>query len=199
MKHITVKDIAEILLGTLLAGFGASLQFKADLGSTPLSIFEQGVARTVGMPLGTAIWIVCVALLAVGWLLNKNLVGIGSIAVSVLYGPFVSLANGLFPFVPQGFLTRLAFCAAGILLLSFGVAVYIHPKKGVGPTEIIMMYLSEKFSMQISLTRILSDALWFLLGWALGGTVGIGSVLGLLLSGPCIQFFSRRLGRRNGK
>ena len=199
MKHFSLKDMAEILLGTLLAGVGASLQFKADLGSTPLSIFEQGVARRTSIPLGTAIWIVCIALLVIGWLLNKSLVGIGSITVSVLYGPCVSLANLLFPFTPQGFLSRLAFCVAGILLLSFGVAVYIHPKKGVGPTEIIMMFLSEKFSMQISLTRILSDALWFLLGWALGGTVGIGSVLGLLLSGPCIQFFSQRLGRRNGK
>ncbi|GLC26408.1 YczE/YyaS/YitT family protein [Roseisolibacter agri] len=183
---------AQLVLG--LFGWGASvvLMLRSGLGVGPWDAFHQGLHLRLGIGIGTAS--IGVGLLIVALSLPLGLrPGPGTIANMVLVGLFTDL---LLPLVPPaaGPAWGLAYHLSGILLCGWSTGVYIAAGLGKGPRDGLTMGLSARLGWPVRRIRALIELSVLGVGWALGGTLGVGTLLFALLIGPSMQWGLRRWG-----
>lgn len=190
-----LKDLAVILAGIMVTSFGSKLLFNSTLGVAPIFMVDEGICKCFHVSLGTAIWIVCVIFLLLGLILDRHSIGLATVVSSLVSGVFIDFWELFIPVAPDSFPIQLTYMLAGVVLSSLGAAIYLHPGRGGSCTEIIMLCISRKTGISIGVARMISDGLWFALGWALGGTWGLGTLASLTLSGGVLQFGLKCLDR----
>lgn len=192
-----LRDLPLLFLGILIASYGSRMAFSSGVGVAPIYMVDEGLCKRLHVSLGTAILIVGAATLLVGALLNRRSIGAATVITSLTTGFFVDLLTPLLPPLPGSYPGRLLYLLAGLAVNCFGIALYLRLGHGGSSLEIIMLCISQRLGVSIAAARFLSDALWFLLGWLLGGTWGLGTLIALLLCGPMLQGFSRLLEARS--
>lgn len=188
---------AVVLLGTLVCGLGIQLELFSGAGVDPLTMFEEGLGRTTGVATGTiALGVNCVMLL-LALLLNRKNIWAGTVITVFCLGPSINLFAGLMAGMgmlpPAGWLGKLAMNVAGVFLCGAGIAIYMLPDYGVGAMEAVMIFLAEKLRLPYGPVRIAMDCTWGVLGFFLGGTLGLGTVIGAIGIGASMDFCYRRL------
>lgn len=188
---------AVVLLGTLICGLGIQLELFSGAGVDPLTMFEEGLGRTTGVATGTiALGVNCVMLL-LALLLNRKNIWVGTVITVFCLGPSINLFAGLMAGMgmlpPAGWLGKLAMNVAGVFLCGAGIAIYMLPDYGVGAMEAVMIFLAEKLHLPYGPVRIAMDCTWGVLGFFLGGTLGLGTVIGAIGIGASMDFCYRRL------
>lgn len=179
-----------LLLGLFLFGAGSALQVQAALGLSPWEVLHQGIAARTPLSIGVASIAVSMAVLLL-WIPLRQALGVGTIANAVLIGAFIDLVIFLVP-TPEAIVMRWALLVGGILLVGIGSGFYIGVHLGPGPRDGLMTGIARRGpSLRIARTGVEGSAL--LIGWLLGGTVGIGTVLFSLTIGPIVQFFLPKL------
>jgi uncharacterized membrane protein YczE len=192
--------LTQLYIGLLLYGFGAALQVRAGLGLDPWDVFHQGIARHVGLAIGTVLIIVG-ALVLLLWIPLRQRPGLGTVSNVVLIGVSLNLSLQLLPSI-HGLVWRIAVLALGILLGGVATGMYIGASYGPGPRDGLMTGLARRTGRSIRLVRTGIEVTVLAIGWALGGTVGIGTVAYALAIGPLAQIFlpifasDRRVGIR---
>jgi uncharacterized membrane protein YczE len=180
------------MFGLILFGFGLALMVIADLGLSPWDVFHQGVAERTGIPIGTVVIITGLALLVL-WIPLKEKLGIGTIANAIVIG--VSLDVSLL-FLPQrldGVLAQWPAMLIGVVLVAISSGYYIGAGLGPGPRDGLMTGLARVTGYSIGPIRAVLEIVVLIIGWLLGGTVGVGTVVFALAIGPMVQFFLKRL------
>lgn len=195
---------AVVLLGTLVCGLGIQLELFSGAGVDPLTMFEEGLGRTTGVATGTiALGVNCVMLLLALFLNRKN-IWVGTVITVLLLGPsinlFAGIMNGMGLVPPAGWLGKLGMNIAGVVLCGAGIAIYMLPDYGVGAIEAVMIFLADKLHLPYGPVRIGMDCTWGVLGFFLGGTLGVGTIIGAFGIGAsldiCFRWLKKLLGEK---
>jgi len=163
---------------------------EAQLGVSPYDVLHQGLADLTGLSFGTVVILFGVIVL-VFWIPLGQRLGIGTIINTLTVGLIVDAFLELNP-DPQTLAVRWAYLLAGILIISFGVGLYIGAGLGPGPRDGLMTGIAAK-GYPLWIVRTLLELTALLAGWLLGGDVGIGTLLFAFGIGPLGHFFLLRL------
>lgn len=184
------RRLPPLVAGLVLCGVAFACIVQADLGLDPWDVLHQGVSDRTGIPIGTVS--VLVGLVVVlGWIPLRQRLGIGTVLNALLIGATMDVVLPRLP-AAETTASRWAFLLAGLVLAGPGIGMYIGARLGPGPRDGIMTGLAERgHSIRAVRTGIELTAL--AVGWLLGGTVGIGTVLFAMTVGPNAQFWLERL------
>ncbi|GAA1488308.1 YczE/YyaS/YitT family protein [Brachybacterium sacelli] len=177
--------LAQMMVG--LTGFGLSLAMllRSGLGGAPWDVLHAALADRAGLSVGTlSITVSFVVLLA--WIPLREQPGIGTFANAVWVGLSMDLGMALLPPAP-GPLPAAVLMVAGVVINGVSAAVYIGAQLGPGPRDGLMTGLGRVLARPVGPVRIVLEVLVLLTGWALGGPVGVGTLLYAFGLGPVIQ------------
>ena len=189
-----------LLLGLVLFGVGIAMMVEAGLGLGPWEALHQGIADQLGLQIGTVSILLGIPILALWWPLGER-PGLGTMLNVVLIGGATNVAIELIP-TAGTIPTQLALMLAGVVVIGIGSAIYLSADLGPGPRDGLMTGLHHRFGWSIRRARTAVELSVLLAGWALGGTIGLGTVVFALGIGPVIQVFlglvdrDDRVGRR---
>jgi uncharacterized membrane protein YczE len=183
--------LARLLLGLTLFGIGLALMVVADLGLSPWDVLHQGISRRTGIPIGTVVIIMGFAVLLL-WIPLKERIGIGTVANAVVIGLVLDGALLVLPETLEDLAVRWAALLAGVVLVAVGSGFYIGAGLGPGPRDGLMTGLA-RHGISIAWARAGIETTVLVVGWLLGGTVGVGTVIFAFGMGPLVQFFLQRL------
>ena len=202
MKGWTRRELAVrvvlLLAGLCVAHLGVTLFLQSDLGSDPFNVFVQGLFRGIPWPAFAAMThgrthlLVSLVILLVLLAVDRSYVGIGTVLCMALGGPIIDVYTlWLSPVIHGGLPLplRLALLVAGCVILAFGMTIVIRSRAGTGPNDLVGVVLSDKLRKPFGPVRIGVDLTFALVGLALGGVVGLGTVICAFLVGPAAQLF----------
>lgn len=180
------RRLAQLYVGLALYGLSIALQISSRLGNDPWDTFHQGLSRHTGLSIGT--WIVIAgALVMLFWIPMRQRPGIGTISNVVFVGVFADLFLWLLP-DPRWLALRWAYLVAAILINGFATGCYIGAGLGPGPRDGLMTGLAAR-GLSIRVVRTCIEVTVLAIGWLLGGTAGIGTLLYAVAIGPLSHIF----------
>lgn len=185
------RRLAQLYAGLALYGFSMALLVRSELGVMPWDVLHQGISRTVGGTLG-GVSIVVGALVLLLWIPLRERPGLGTVSNVFVIGVSVDVALWALPHV-DNMLLRAAFVVGGIVLNAVATAAYIGVRMGPGPRDGLMTGLVRRTGRPVRLVRTGIEVAVVLSGWLLGGTLGVATVLYVLLIGPLVQPLLPRL------
>lgn len=189
LPHPRLRRLGQLYLGLSLCGLGLAMQVAAHLGAAPWDVLHQGLHLNLGGSIGG--WSILVGLLVVLlWIPLRQHPGIGTLSNIVLVGASFDVALALLP-EPDSLPLRWGFLLGGILVTGLASGLYIGARLGPGPRDGVMTGLAAR-GMSIRRARTLIEAVVVVVGWLLGGTVGVGTLLFALGIGPITQPFLQR-------
>ncbi|MGI6777713.1 MAG: YczE/YyaS/YitT family protein [Acetivibrionales bacterium] len=186
MKHFFIR-IIRLYFGIFLTSVGVVMTYNANLGLSPWDVFHQGISKITGITIGVATIIVGVVIVIINAFMRERL-GWGTLINMVFVGVFIDLLmlNGLIP-VFHSFVARLAMMLAGLFVIGVGSFFYIGSGLGAGPRDGLMVVLTQKTKKSVRLVRSTIETAALVIGFALGGTVGVGTVISALVIGFFVQ------------
>lgn len=187
-----------LLIGLWIAHLGVTLFLQTNLGSDPFNVFVQGLFRAIpwpawaGMTHGRVHLLVSLLIMVVLLVVDRSYVGIGTVLCMALGGPIIDvytlwLSPSLNETLPLA--VRVPMLAVGCVILAFGMTIVIRSQAGTGPNDLVAVVLSDKSGKPFGPVRIGVDLTFALVGFALGGVVGIGTIICAFLVGPAAQLF----------
>lgn len=181
------RRLTQLCIGLLLYGLAGALQVRSGLGLDPWDVLHQGIARHLGLAIGTVVIIVGAAVL-IAWIPLRQCPGIGTLSNVVLIG--VSM-NASLMWLPHAHAPgwRITDMLVGVALCGVATGMYIGANLGPGPRDGLMTGLARRTGRSIRLTRTALEISVLASGWLLGGTVGTGTVVFALAIGPLAQIF----------
>ncbi|MGL5378491.1 YczE/YyaS/YitT family protein [Clostridium sp.] len=190
-----VKRLALFFIGMTIVQFGVALFIKTSIGSDPFTVFTQGLANglnNIGLEAttGTANRIILVVLFAVIFLVEKNRIKIGTLICVVGVGPIIDMSVNIvskLPIESYGYLIKLGLVVLGCFIIAVGFSILSSTNIGVAPNDIVPFIIQDKLKIEYRWIRIGIDATFLVVGFVLGGVVGIGTVISMLTTGPFIQ------------
>ncbi|MBJ7596188.1 MAG: membrane protein [Candidatus Dormibacteraeota bacterium] len=182
--------------GLFCFGVGIPLTLQAHLGLSPWDVLHQGISRHTPLTIGQASELVGLIILLVAWSLGTR-PGVGTLSNMLLVGFWIDrvISWGWIPDANAApLMVRFTMLAGALLLFGIGSGAYIAPRLGAGPRDGIMLALARRTRRPVALVRGGIESSACLLGFLLGGTVGVGTlVIGLLL-GPSVHAGLRLFG-----
>jgi uncharacterized membrane protein YczE len=175
------RRLAQLLAGLVLFGVTTAMLVLAGLGLDPWDVFHQGLSRTFGLPIGT--WTIIVSLIVLlAWLPLPQRPGVGTLLNALLVGTVMNLVLGAFH-SPHSTWARVALLVGAVAGQGIATGLYIGAGLGPGPRDGLTTGIAARgHSIRVIRTGIEASALG--VGYLLGGTVGIGTVVYALTIGP---------------
>ncbi|MGW4496446.1 membrane protein YczE [Streptomyces sp. NPDC004376] len=183
------RRLVQLYGGLALYGASSALLVRADLGMEPWNVLHQGLARLTGLSMGVVLTIVG-ALVLLLWIPLRQRPGLGTVSNVLVIGFALDATLSVLPAV-HGVAARVLLLVAGIVLNGAATGLYIAAAFGPGPRDGLMTGLHQRTGRSIRLLRTLVEVAVVATGFALGGTVGVGTVLYALSIGPLAQLFLR--------
>jgi uncharacterized membrane protein YczE len=181
------ERLVRLVVGLALYGVSIALMIEGAVGASPWDIFHVGASLHVPLGFGMIMIITAVAVL-LAWVPLRQLPGLGTVANTVLLGPFADLSLHMLP-TPDDLLVRSGYLVGGVVLCAFATAMYVGAQLGPGPRDGLMTGLARRTGSSIRLVRTLVEMAVLIAGALMGGTLGIGTVVFALGVGPVTQFF----------
>ena len=197
MGRFLLDHLRRMLLasaGLALFAVGTYLQLKAAIGYAPWQALHEGLAQHLSMSYGNASILVSIAVVAADLLLREP-IGIGTIMDSLLVGWLTDLCLWLDPIPDQrGWAAPALLLVAGLFVMAFGQYVYMTAALSCGPRDALSVALARRFpKLSIGTVTAATLALVLLAGWLLGGSIGFGTLIHLVATGPIIDLVFRLL------
>ncbi len=191
-----------LMVGLTIAHLGVTLFLLTALGSDPFNVLIQGLFRTLSTLTGWTLLThgrvhVAVSLLIILILLlaDRSYIKIGTVLCMVCGGPiidfFTTLLSPLFLHF-SSLPVRVIILALGCVILAYGMTIVIKSDAGTGPNDLVAIVISDKLHKKFSIVRIIVDVCFVAVGWLLGGTFGLGTIVCAALVGPVAGFFLPR-------
>lgn len=182
-----------LVFGLFLFGLGEAMLVAAGLGVSPWTVFAEGVMLQTGWSLGFATLVISLTILAL-WVPLKRVPGLGTLMNALI---IAAVLEYVLPLLPQtdGLLTQTAYAVAGVLVTGLGGGIYLIANLGPGPRDGLMTGLQELTGQPVARVRGALEVSVVFIGWLLGGTAGLGTVLFALGIGPAIALSLWLLGR----
>jgi uncharacterized membrane protein YczE len=186
----TRRRLPRLLLGLVICGVGLSFLVLSELGLDPWDVFHQGVSEKTGIRIGT-VTIITGFVVVLLWIPLRERLGLGTILNVLVIGTVMDLTLALIE-PPGATAARWAYLLSGTILFGLGSGFYIGAGLGPGPRDGLMTSLAARgHSVRVVRTGI--EIVVLTIGWLLGGTVGVGTVIFALSVGPLVHFFLHHL------
>ena len=179
------RRLTQLAVGLVLYGLTLAMIIRSQLGNDPWDVLHQGMSVHLPISIGTAVIVMSVVVL-LGWIPMREMPGIGTIANSLLVGLSTDFFLGLIR-TPASIDARMGMLLGGVLLNGVATALYIGSQFGPGPRDGLMTGLHRRTGVSIQVVRTGMEVTVVVLGWMLGGTVGLGTVLYAVGIGPLVH------------
>jgi uncharacterized membrane protein YczE len=186
-KKTFIRDFIVIQVGFAFFGTSIAMMIRANLGTSPWVMLEVALAQITGLTPGTLSILVGLFVL-LGSLLLKEKVGWGTVANILFIGLWEDLALHFIPSITNPFILQLALLLGAIVMMGMASAIYIGVDAGAGPRDSLMLGVKRTSGWSLRRARGSIEVIVVLLGWLLGGPIGIGTVIFALLIGFSIQW-----------
>ncbi|MDA8828708.1 hypothetical protein N9N49_01755 [Candidatus Pelagibacter bacterium] len=173
-----------LCLGLVLFGLGEGLLIVSFAGASPWSILAQGIALNVDLSIGIITVLISIGVLFL-WLPLKQKPGIGTILNAIIIGLMIDVCIKSIP-TPENYLNQLILATIAVLTVGLGGGIYLIANLGAGPRDGLMVGLQKKTNLPIATVRAILEITVMSIGWYLGGTVGIGTLLFAFGIGPSV-------------
>ncbi|MDA9590253.1 hypothetical protein N9R38_00915 [Candidatus Actinomarina] len=181
---LTSRKVIQVLVGTTLIGTGVALNFSSNLGLGPWGVFHEGISLNTSLTFGNAI-IATGIFVTLLWIPLKQKPGIATLVDIFWIGTVADLVISL-DLNAETLVLKWIFVFIGILCIGSGTAIYVGADMGSGPRDGVMVGLESK-GLKIGMARNVIEVTALTLGWLLGGTVGLSSVVIAISIGPVVQ------------
>jgi uncharacterized membrane protein YczE len=192
---LLTRRVVQLLVGLFLYGIAIAMMVRAGIGVSPWDVLAQGLSIKTGLPFGLITNLVGLVVLLF-WIPLRQRPGLGTILNVLLIGPAAQLGLGIIPQQTELWAQVLLFIG-GLLLLAVATGLYIGPRMGPGPRDGLMTGLHGRTGWPIWGVRTGIEVTVLIVGWLLGGNVGVGTLAFALLIGPLcsltLPFFAIRL------
>jgi uncharacterized membrane protein YczE len=195
-KRRFAERLIRLYVGLALFGVSLALMVRANLGLGPWDVFHQGIADRTGLSIGIIVNLTAVVVLLL-WIPLRQRPGLGTLSNVVLVGLFTDATLALLA-TPDNLALRVAMLVAGILSNAVATALYVGAGLGPGPRDGLMTGLAAR-GHSIRLVRTSIEVAVLAIGWLLGGSVGVGTVLYALTIGPLVGVLLPKLSLPGGK
>ena len=173
-----------LCFGLTLFGLGEGLLFVSFTGASPWSVLAQGISLNVNLTIGTITLLISIGVLIM-WIPLSQKFGMGTIFNALIIALMIDLCVKFVP-TPTNYLSQLILAVISVLIVGIGGGIYLVSNLGAGPRDGLMIGLQKKTGLPIALVRAIIEISVVSLGWYLGGTVGIGTLLFAFGIGPCV-------------
>lgn len=175
------------LVGMMILGLGITMTIKGDrLGIGPWDVLHVGLYKNFGLTIGTWAIIAGFVLISSTSLVRRRWPQLGTLLNMMSIGLFIDLFNFLIPDI-ESMTGQILIFTAGIVVMGYGVGMYVAPKMGAGPRDDLMLILVQKTGLSVSVIRTAIEVSVAVLGWLLGGPIGIGTAVIALVLGRIVQ------------
>lgn len=188
-RHRLGRRLFQLYAGLVLYGASSALLVKAGLGLEPWNVLHQGLAELTGLSIGVVVTILGACVLLV-WIPLRQRPGVGTVSNVVVIGFAMDGALAALP-EAHSLAVRIPLLVCGVTLNGLATGLYIAAGLGPGPRDGLMTGLHRRTGRSIRLIRTAVEVTVVATGFALGGTVGVGTFLYALAIGPLAQFFLR--------
>ena len=182
-----------LLAGLVLFGLALAALVQADLGLDPWTVFHQGISRHVDLSLGTITVISSLLVLAL-WIPLGERPGAGTIANALIVGPVLDLGVATIP-APGSLAVRIAYVVVGILATAVATGLYVGAGWGPGTRDGLMTGMAKR-GVPVAVARAAVEITVLIIGYLLGGTVGVATLLFAAFIGPLVKPALGRLALR---
>ena len=173
-----------LCLGLTLFGLGEGLLIVSFTGASPWSVLAQGISLNIDLSIGTITLFISIGVL-IFWLPLNQKPGIGTILNALIVAVMIDICIKFVP-TPENYIPQLIFAVIAVLITGFGGGIYLVANLGAGPRDGLMVGLQKKTNMPIAAVRAFLEITVVTIGWYLGGTVGVGTLLFAFGIGPTV-------------
>lgn len=194
-----ILRVCILFIGLVIAHFGVTLFLLANLGADPFNVFIQGIYRLFNRTFelqyithGRIHMAICFMIILVLLLLDKSYIKIGTLICMFCGGPIIDFFSYMLHpiFTNEISMTgRIIVNCLGCVILAYGMTIVIKSEAGTGPNDLVAIVISDKSQKKFSVIRIIVDVVFAITGFALGGTIGIGTVICAFIVGPVAGVF----------
>lgn len=184
------REFLIIQIGFLIYGLSIALAIRANLGTGTWAVLDVALSKITGWTPGTLTVLVGFVVL-VSALVMREQIGWGTLANILSIGPWLDLALYIIPPVENNLPVQALMLFAGILLQGIATAIYIGVDAGAGPRDSLMLAITRTTGISYRMSRGLIEITVLVIGWLLGGPVGIGTAIHALLVGTSMQWAFR--------
>jgi hypothetical protein len=173
-----------LCLGLTLFGLGEGLLIVSFAGASPWSVLAQGISLNVDLSIGTITLFLSIGVL-IFWLPLNQKPGIGTILNALIVAVMIDISIALIS-TPENYISQLLLAFIAVLTVGLGGGIYLVANLGAGPRDGLMVGLQQKTNLPIATVRAFLELTVVSIGWYLGGTVGVGTLLFAFGIGPAV-------------
>lgn len=180
--------VALLFAGSVTIGVGVAVMLWNDFGPGPLDVFIGAIRTRTGLPLTVAVWATVGSLMLVAWALGRR-PGLGTVTAPLVIGPSMQLALTALDRLgaPSSLVVHLLIHVAAVVTVGVGSGALIVSGLGAGTGELLAAAASDRSGRPEARVRLAFEATWVVVGVALGGPIGVGTVVVAALIGPAVQ------------
>ena len=182
-----------LCFGLTLFGLGEGLLIVSFTGASPWSVLAQGISLNVDLSIGVITILISVGVL-IFWIPLNQRPGIGTILNALIIGLMIDVCIKFVP-TPENYISQLLLAIIAVLTVGLGGGIYLVANLGAGPRDGLMVGLQQKTSLPIAAVRAFLEITVMSIGWYLGGTVGVGTLLFAFGIGLAVAFSLFLVGR----
>jgi uncharacterized membrane protein YczE len=190
-RLIMSRRVVQLLFGLFLYGIADSMMIEAHIGVAPWDVLALGLVKQTGLPFGLLTNIIGLVVLLF-WIPIRQKPGIGTVLNVLIIGPSAQLGLAVIPVLNVLWL-QILFFVVGLALLAIATGLYIGARFGPGPRDGLMTGVHRRTGWRIWIVRSGIEVTVLLIGWALGGDFGVGTIAFALLIGPLVNITLPRL------
>tara|TARA_B100000575_G_scaffold133670_1_gene106494 strand:+ start:1714 stop:2379 length:666 start_codon:yes stop_codon:yes gene_type:complete len=179
------KTLFYLIIGLILFGIGETLILTANIGVSPWFVLHQGLSFVTGFSIGITTFIVSVLVLLL-WIPIKQKPGIGTLSNAIIISIVVDLSLPFLPY-PDDFILKLLQVVIAMILIGVGSGFYLTANLGPGPRDGLMTGLQRLTNFSFTLIRTILEIAAVLIGFYLGGLIGLGTIIYAILVGPSVS------------
>ena len=168
----------------MLFGLGEGLLIVSFTGASPWSVLAQGISLNVNISIGMITFFISIAVLIL-WIPLGQKPGMATILNALIIALMIDVCIKFFP-TPSNYFNQLILAIVSVITVGIGGGIYLVSNLGAGPRDGLMVGLQNKTNLPIALVRAILEITVVTVGWYLGGTVGIGTLLFAFGIGPCV-------------
>ena len=190
-----LRRVLMTVFGVLIAGFSVGMLNFSAFGMDPFQVLAYGIWKHLSMDYGSFYLMLNLVMLVFIFFIDRHKIGLGTVINMFLLGYVIEFSTRLFQsFIPDPSVgLRILFLLIGIVVICFGLSLYFVGDLGVSTYGAVALILSEKKVARFQYCRIGSDLICTALGYFLGATVGIGTLITAFFMGPIIEVFNNKV------
>ena len=175
-----------LIFGLIIFGFGEGLLILSTTGNSPWSVLAEGISKNSKLSIGAATFLTSVSVLFL-WIFLRQKPGLGTIFNIIIISGMIDVTLYFFD-PPSSNILKYSLAIFSVMLVGIGSGIYLVANLGPGPRDGLMTGLTKMTNLPIALVRASLEISVVIIGWYLGGTVGVGTLIFAFGIGPCVAF-----------